>query len=159
MSETLKSREQRETKKDKNYFTSRYPDQCPRNSMYSIQIGFLGTVQGKFVKYPGPPSCKNATTQFHKQIPNQHPRPHEINVHNSDWICGNVPGGNLLKYTGPPSCKNAKTLFHKSTIPKKPPTPYEIHVPNSDLIFGAYSREICQVPWASLLQKCNNAIS
>ena len=37
--------------------------------MYPIQIGVLETFQGKFAKYPGPPSCKNATTQFHKQNP------------------------------------------------------------------------------------------
>jgi len=37
--------------------------------MHPIQIGFFGTFQGKFAKYPGPPSCKNATTQFHKQNP------------------------------------------------------------------------------------------
>jgi len=57
-------------------------------SMYPIQIGFLGTFQGKFARYPGPPSCKNATEQFHKQNPETTPKPDEIHVPNSDWIVG-----------------------------------------------------------------------
>ena len=110
--------------------------------MYPIQIGFLGTFLGKFAKYPGPPSCKNATTQFNKQNPEKSSR----NLGNpctqfrlDFW---GLFKGNLLSTLGLPPAKMQQHNFI-SKILKQLPKPYEIHVPNPDWIVEDYSREIC----------------
>ena len=109
--------------------------------MYPIQILFWGTFQGKFAKYPRPPSYKNATTQFHMQ-----------NLENASKTLGNpctqfrfdfwgLFKGNLLSTLGLPPAKMQQRNFI-SKIPPKTPKPKEINVPNSDWIFGDLSRDI-----------------
>jgi hypothetical protein len=102
----------------------------------------LGTFQGKFAKYPGPPSCKNATTQFHKQNPEKASKTlaNPCTQFRLDFL--GLFKGNLLSTLGlPPAKMQQRNSISK--IPKKLPKPHEIHVPNSDLIFGDFSKEMC----------------
>ena len=116
------------------------------------------STQWRFAKYPGPPSCKNATTQFHKQNPVKPQKPYEIHVPNSDWIVGNCSRRSLLSSLGLPPAKMHQRNFI-SQRPNKPTPTYDIHVPSSDWMFGYCSREICLAPCAFLLQKFDNAIA
>jgi hypothetical protein len=110
-------------------------------SMYPIQIGFVGTFQGKFARYPGPPSCKNATEQFHKQNPEKTSKTRGNPCTQFRLDCWGLFKENLLSTLGLPLAK-MQQRNSISKIPKQTPKPEEIHVPNSELIFEEFPREI-----------------
>ena len=90
-------------------------------SIYPIQIDFLGTFQEKFAKYPGPPSCKNATTQFHNQNPEktlQNIR--ELHPPKSDFEFSGFSQKQMLSTLGlPPANMQQRNFISK--MPKQPP--------------------------------------
>jgi len=55
----------------RNFISKRQkkPSKHRRKPSTPLRFGFLLIFQRKFAKYPGPPSCKNATMQFHRQNP------------------------------------------------------------------------------------------
>ena len=126
-------------------------------SMYPTQIGFVGTFQGKFAKYCGPPSCKNATTQFHKQNPEK--------AYKTLWnpctqfrldVWG-LFKGNLLSTLGLRPAKMQQSNFIRK-IKKKLQKPYETHVismvvsgnpqkPSWNTCFGIRNGHVVMMSW------------